>query len=134
VPQSQRKEIKARLFRDVVNLFRMGNSSELSVQYLGREQVDGNEAEVILVSDANDNTTRLFIDAKTFMPLKQAYKGMTEIGPSDLEEIYSDVRDVSGIKVPFLTVTYANGSKQGEMKITEAKFNVEIDPNIFQKQ
>ncbi|OHB61116.1 MAG: hypothetical protein A2167_08100 [Planctomycetes bacterium RBG_13_46_10] len=134
VPESQRKEMKARLFRDFVNLLRMSDSKELSVQYLGKEQAAGAEAEIISVTDANDNTVKLFLDAKTFIPLKQAYKGMTMAGPGELEEIYSDVRDISGIKVPFSTLVNANGSKQGELKVSDAKFNTEIDLSIFQKQ
>jgi zinc protease len=133
VPESQRKELKAKMFRDFVNLFRMCDVKELSVQYLGTEQVDGTEADVISLT-YGDSTVKLFLDAKTFMPLKQAYKGMTMTGPGDIEEVYSDVRDISGIKLPFAAVINANGTKFGELKIVEAKFNVEIDPSIFQKQ
>jgi len=133
VPESQRKEIKAAMFRDWVNLLRMSNTDNLSVQYLGTAQVDGTEAEIISLTDG-DNTVKLFLDAKTFMPLKQAYKGMTMTRPADLEETYSDMRDISGIKLPFSTVIKADGKKYLERKITEAKFNAEIDLNIFQKQ
>jgi len=133
VPESQRKEIKAAMFRDWVNLLRMSNADNLSVQSLGTAQVDGTEAEIISLTDG-DNTVKLFLDAKTFMPLKQAYKGMTMTGPADLEETYSDMRDISGIKLPFSTMIKADGKKYLERKITEAKFNAEIDLNIFQKQ
>ncbi len=132
--ESQRKEIKAAMFRDWVNLLRMKMAENLAVQYLGTAQVDETEAEIISLTDGNDNTVKLFLDAKTFMPLKQAYKGMTMTGPADLEEAYSDMRDISGIKLPFSTTVKADDKKYLERKIIEAKFNVEIDPNIFQKQ
>jgi zinc protease len=133
VPESQRKEIKAAMFRDWVNLFRMSNAENLAVQYLGTAQVNGTDAEIISMTDG-DSTVKLFLDAKTFIPLKQAYKGLTMTGPADLEEIYADVCDISGIKLPFSSIINTNGKKYIERKIVEAKFNTEIDPSIFQKQ
>jgi hypothetical protein len=122
------------MFRDWVNFFRMSKSEGLAVQFLGTAHVDGNEAQIISVTDSNDNTVKLFLNAKTFMPLKKTYRGMAVAGPSDLEERYSDFRDISGIKLPFTFIINTDGKKFVERKIVEAKFNTEIKPSIFQKQ
>jgi zinc protease len=134
MPESQSKEMQQRLFRDWATLFRKGDTEGLNVQYLGAGDVNGSKAEIISVSQGEEMVVKLFLDAETFVPVKQAYKGMTMTGPADLEEFYSEVRDVSGIKLPFAGVMNANGSKYIEWKVTDAKFNTEIDPSIFQKQ
>ncbi len=133
MPESQRKELQARLFRDWTALFRKSDADGLRVQYLGSAKVGETEAEIISVAQGEDTTVKLFLDAKTFVPVKQAYKGMTMTGPADLEEFYSEVRDISGIKLPFSAVVNANGKKYIEWKVTDAKFNTEIDPRIFKK-
>ncbi|MBI3951210.1 MAG: insulinase family protein [Acidobacteria bacterium] len=130
-PASEKQDMQAEMFRDWVNLLR--EAEGLSVQYLGPGEVEGARAETISVTDDKGNTVRLFLDATTFVPLKMAYKGMTSNGPADTEEIYSDLRDVSGIKLPFHVVVNADGKKLLEAKLTEVKINTEIDLSLFQK-
>jgi predicted Zn-dependent peptidase len=132
-PPSERDEMQGDLFRDWVNLLRRGTSETLTVQYLGTGEVNGVAAEIISVSDDQGHTARLFLDAKTCVPLKQAYKGLSTEGPADMEEIYSDVRDVAGIKLPFRVVLTANGKNVMESNVTDIKVNVEVDMNMFRK-
>ena len=134
MPESQRKEMQARLFRDWTNLFRKTDAEDLRVQYLGAGEVNGTKAEIISVSEGEDRTVKLFLDAESFIPVKQAYKGMTMTGPADLEELYFEVRDISGIKLPHAAVINANGKKYIEWKVTDTKFNTEIDMSMFEKQ
>jgi zinc protease len=131
--ESEKKQMQSQMFRNWVNLFRMSDAEGLSVRYLGSEQVDGTKAEIISLADEKGSTVKLFLNAETFVPLKQAYKGMTITGPADIEELYSDMRDVSGIKLPFSVLLNANGQKYLETKIVEVEFNAEIDAGIFEK-
>lgn len=133
LPESQKKEMKAGLFRDIISLFRNSDSDALQVQYLGEEKVEGTKANVVLLSDVEGNTTKMFLDAKTYLPIKQAYRGTTMTGPAELEELFSDYREVAGIKIPFRTLINANGQKYVESTVTEFKINTEVDPKLFQK-
>jgi hypothetical protein len=134
MPDSQKKQIQSGMFRDLVNLFRMSRREALDVRYLGTDDVNNRKTEIISVTGEGTGTVKLFLDAETFVPLKQAYKGMTMTGPADMEQFYSDLRAVSGIKLPFSTVIYANGDKYVESKVTAVEINAEIDPSIFEKQ
>ena len=133
MPESQSRELEQRLFRDWVSLFGKAGAEGLRVQYLGSAKVGETQAEIISVAEGEDKAVKLFLDANTFVPVKQAYKGMTMTGPADLEEIYSEVRSVSGIKLPFAAVINANGEKYIEWKVTQAKVNTKVDPSIFKK-
>jgi len=132
MPESQRQEAQASMFRDWVNLLRMSSTGALDVQYLGPGEVDGASAEVLSVTDERGNTVKLFLDVETFIPLKQVFTGMTMAGPADVEEIYSDLRDVSGIKYPFLTTSNA-GDIRSVTAITDVKPNADIAPSIFER-
>jgi len=134
IPESQRKDMQASIFRDWINLFHITESEELNVQYLETGEFDDTKVEIILVSDGKGNSVKLFLDANSFVPIKQEYKGMDMTGPAEMEEIYSDFREVNGIKFPFNVLVRSDGKKYLESKVTEIKFNTEIDSSIFEKQ
>jgi len=133
MPESQKKEMKANLFRDLINLFRASDSEAITAQWLGEEEVEGKRAEVILISDTEGNSVKLFLDAETHLPLKQSYQGTTMTGPATIEEIYSQYRQVSEVKIPFHTLINAAGKKYAEVKVMELKINTEVNPKLFQR-
>lgn len=73
----------------------------------------------------------MFLDAKTHLPIKQAYRETTMMGPVEVEEVFSDYLKVSGIKIPFRIVTNATGQKYVKSVVTEFKINTDIDPRLF---
>ena len=134
MPKSQLDGIKGSLFRDWIVLFRLGEADGITSQYLGSGDVDGKAAEILLVKDQNDNTTKLYVDASTFKPLKQVYNGTTMMGsPAEFEEFYLEIKDVNGMLLPGKILVNTNGEKFMEMTYTSTKINQEIDPAIFQK-
>lgn len=134
MPNSQRDEMKGNLFRDWVILFRLTDADGMTAQYVGSGDVNGKNAEIIFIKDKDGNTTKLFVDAKTFKPLKQVYSGTTMTGsPAEFDEFYPEMSMVNGVLLPMKLLVNANGEKFMEMTFSEIKINQEVDPATFQK-
>ncbi len=75
----------------------------------------------------------LWIDRVTGLISKSRYKiavGATEVSA---EEIYSDYRDVNGLKVAFKTELRREGAPAVERTVRKYEFNVPVDSTIFSK-
>jgi len=131
LPESQIKETKAKLFRSFINLFR---ATDLKIQFLGAEEYEGKKLDVILISDPSGNELKMCVDQTTYLPVKQSYRGNGMTGTATMEEILSDFRDVSGVKLPFHQLTNSDGQKFAESKVLEVNVNPEVDPNLFIKK
>jgi hypothetical protein len=73
--------------------------------------------DAIEISDREGNRTRLQVDAGTGLPVKQTYR-MPGSPPAmgDIDETYSDWKDVDGIKLPQkISIRQAGG---GEMVVS----------------
>jgi zinc protease len=131
LPESQLKEVKSELFRSP---FDLSSASDLKVQFVGEETLEDKKVNIILISDSAGHQLKMYVDQLTHLPLKQSYQGATIMGPGIVEQIFSDYRDISGIKSPFLITSFAGGQKVAETKMLEIKFNTEIDPGLFIKK
>ncbi|MGB8656686.1 MAG: pitrilysin family protein [Candidatus Zixiibacteriota bacterium] len=131
LPESQLKETKADLFRSLINLFR---SADLKIQYVGDEDFEGKKLNGLLISNPGGNELRMYVDPTAYLPVREAYRGSGMMGPADMEEVFSDFRDASGVKLPFHHLTNADGKKLAETKVTEIKPNVQVDPSLFIKK
>ncbi len=131
LPESQLKEIKSELFRSHFHLFL---AEDLKVQFIGEESLDDKKVDVILLSDPAGNQLKMYVDQVTGLPLKESYHGTSMMGPATVEQIFSDYREVSGVKIPFSIKSFASGQKMAETKILEINFNTQIDPELFIKQ
>ncbi len=131
LPESRIRETRADLFRSFINLFQAEN---LKIQDLAQEESEGKKLEVLLISDPFGNQLKMYVDLATYLPAKLAYRGQGMMGPSDFEEVQSDFREVSGVKLPFDQVISIDGNKQAETKILEMKVNAAVDPSLFIKK
>ncbi len=129
--ESQLKEIKADRFRTFSNLFQ---ASDLKIQYLGIEELEGKKLDILLISDPSGNELRIYADQVTSLPIKETYRGQGMMGPTSIEEFFSDFRDVAGVKLPFHKVTNADGKKYAETKVLEININTPVDENLFIKK
>ncbi len=131
LPESQLKNTKAQLFRSFINLFQ---ASDLQVQYLSEEESEGRKLDVLLITDPAGNEMKFYVDKVTNLPVKESFRGQGMMGPSNMEEIFSDFRDASGVKLPFMQVTNSEGKKFSETKIVEIKVNTQVDSAVFIKK
>ena len=133
---AEKREMKRGLFRDAINLFKRFDRSELSVQYLGVEVVKTDTLFILNIKNSSGEFFKLYVNSQTNLIEKKSYHGG---GPemailATLEEIYSDYREVDGLKIPFHTIVKANGKKFIESSVVEAKFNLDLGEGFFLKK
>lgn len=131
LPESQVKETKGELFRSFTNLFQAEN---LKIQDLGEEESEGKKLDLLLISDPFGNELKMYLDPTSYLPVKISYRGQGMMGPSNFEEVLSDFREVSGVKLPFDQVINVEGKKYAETKVLEMNLNAKVDPNLFIKK
>ncbi|MFQ5486339.1 MAG: hypothetical protein ACE5DO_13535 [Desulfobacterales bacterium] len=131
--QSELREMKRGLFRDTINLFKRSESQELNIKYFGKETIAGKSNYVLQIKDNSGEFFNLYIDAATLLISKKTYHGASELRLAVLEEIYSDYREVDGIRLPFHTEVKARGKLFIDAKVVEVKFNLNLADNFFSK-
>ncbi|MFX0091220.1 MAG: hypothetical protein ACFFBD_05605, partial [Candidatus Hodarchaeota archaeon] len=113
-------------------LFSKLEDENLAVQYLGEEDVNGQNYDVLLFSPKETKNFKIYIDPNTSIPAAMSYQGMNMMGaPVNTEELFSDYRDVSGIKSPFKIIKNQDGKKVQETIISDFVINVPVDDNQF---
>lgn len=98
-----------------------------AAELVGKETVDQTEAYHLRLKAPSGQVMHLYLDAKTGLDLKLGSE--TEAGR--LEQVFSDYRDVEGIKIPFTIRTLVNGVPQSEVTVESVEFNAAIDDAIF---
>jgi zinc protease len=91
--------------------------------------VNGKPAKVVEVSDTEGHATRFFLDPQTHLVTKVSF---TSNGQTT-EGVYTDYRDVAGVKVPFQTNVSQNGQPLVEIKLSEVQVNAPVDEGLFKK-
>jgi predicted Zn-dependent peptidase len=133
-PESMRQEMVNALDRDLLRLLQLADSGRLAPQALGEEQTDGKAAPVVLLTRDDDFSVKLLLDPETNLPMKMAYQGNVMGRPAKVEEVYSDWRDVEGIRLPFRVVAFADGQKFTETTVKEVQINPKLEPGLFEKK
>ena len=102
-----------------------------TVEYLGKEKVEGSDAYKLKVTRKNGNAETAFIDADSGLEVKTVSKRKVHGNEQEVESTYSDFRNVDGLIIPFSIEQGAVGSPQ-KQKITIDK--VEINPELADGQ
>ena len=132
LPDRMKKSLQGQVARNTLNLLRA--EGDFTVQFEKRDKVGETEADVIAISKEGRNV-RLFVDSSTGAVVKKAYRAPSQRGGlADIEEIYSEYKEVSGIKVPFRVQVTQNGSNFMEASVTEVKFDTGLDPSDLAKK
>lgn len=125
LPDRIRKILRAHVLRNTFTLLRADGN--LTVQFEKRERDGEVEADVILVRN-EEESVRLFVHAASGALLKKTFHGIGMGGPAGMEEVYSDNRDISGIRVPFHIEVLQNGAPFLSVSVSEVTFNSGVDP------
>lgn len=70
-------------------------------------------------------------DPDTALPAGQRYTLESPNGPVAVEELFSDYRDVNGLKVAYRTVLQRDGAPRVERIVKSFEYNVPLDPALF---
>jgi outer membrane lipoprotein-sorting protein len=103
------------------------------IELTGKETIGDKDAFVLLITPAKGPTSRLWIDATTYQPVKSVTTVETaEVGPVEQTTVLSDFREVDGITMPFKFVG-SNAAQTFTVVVTKVEHNVNVDPSRFTK-
>ncbi len=129
-PASQKADIESSFFRDTIRVLQSFDSAGVTVQALGAS--DGLEG-VAVTDPARKLSVKLYIDPKTNLVMRKNYTAALMGPPAETDEIYSDYRDVNGVKFPFKMVVQQGGKTKVSEEITEVKVNPGIEESAYKK-
>jgi zinc protease len=105
------------------DLFRLYFRLLLSDRIPGRTVIASDTRDVE-ISMANGEAAHVTFDSATGLPQRVSYQAVHVTGPPmEVEDAFSDFRDVDGIKVPFKIVIIQGGEKFADVSVKEVKFN-----------
>jgi len=120
------KQIRGQAFRQLPGLVLSDRDPNRTVNYAG----DG----VIEISSKEGESVHLTVDEKTGIPVKIAYQQSAAEGGSAVEEVFSDWRDVSGIRLPFQWTVMQSGKKFAGLTVQDYKINSGLTPEALAKK
>lgn len=100
-------------------------------EYIGQEDVEGTAAHRLRIDTGQDIVIELWLDAESFLPLKQNSKVKFEQQEIESQMYFSDYRTVSGLVVPFALETRQGDQVMMNMIFDSIEFGVAIDPTVF---
>lgn len=106
-----------------------GNKIEL----VGEEELEGNKVYKLKIIKKSGDISYFCIDKDSFIPLKRSVvikKGDAKVV---VDFILSDYKAVDGVMTPFTIENKIDGQVATSIIIGEVKYNVEIEPEIFEK-
>ena len=116
LPPAVLKQVQGEIFRKLFRLALSDREEGRTVSYAGEG--------VLEIADKSGESARLQVDEKTGLPLKVMYQGAAMGGPPQpVEEVYSDWREVGGVRVPYKWTIVQGGKKFGDVTVQEYKIN-----------
>jgi outer membrane lipoprotein-sorting protein len=103
-----------------------------TVELVGKESIDGADAFKLKVTKKNGNIEFHYLDAETYLLMKQEAKVKRRGTEMDGETTFSDYKDVGGYMQPYSMESGAKGSPQKQkMTFTKIELNVALDDARF---
>jgi outer membrane lipoprotein-sorting protein len=97
------------------------------IEYVGKEDVEGTPAHKLKVTKKNGDVVNVYIDAESYMEIKDAGKVKVRGQEIEGQTLFGDFKKVDGIVYPFSIEQKAAGGPGG-MMITISK--IEINPTL----
>jgi outer membrane lipoprotein-sorting protein len=102
------------------------------VELLGKEKLEGTDAYKLKATLKNGDVQTIYIDADSFLEIKEETKRTVRGSEQIVEESIGDYKEVNGIIFPFATESGVKGSQQKQkLTITKIELNVPADDSIF---
>lgn len=129
LPSSLIPEIMGNLKRNLINLIKF--QDEYEIIFLKEKEVDGKSYDILQVKN-DEIQFKLIIDKKTNLPFQMIYQSDGFDESITIYRMIKEYKNFNGIKFPVHTISYdEQGNKISEIKLSEVKFNVEIDEDEF---
>lgn len=104
-----------------------------SVELKGKEKVGERDAYLLVVTPKDGAVVRQYLDAESYLPLRMVTAvEVPGMGLLDQTSDFSDLRDVDGVKVPFL-IKSSSAAQSFTISVTKVDHNVTVDEKLFVK-
>jgi outer membrane lipoprotein-sorting protein len=102
------------------------------VELLGKEKVEGTDAYKLKATLKNGDVQTIYIDADSFLEIKEEIKRMVRGTEQVVETSIGDYKEVQGVVFPFAVENGIKGSaEKRKLTITKVELNVPADDSIF---
>jgi len=104
------------------------------VEFEGKEKADGVDAYKLKLTRKNGDVETLYLDAVTYLQIREEGKHTIHGTQKDFETKISDYRDVEGLKFPFSIVSGVKGATASErqiLTINKVELNVPTADALF---
>ena len=99
---------------------------------IGVARISDRECYQLIIEDSSTQPIQLFFDVESGLLLRRVNVTNTMLGPLNVQWDFSDYRDVSGIKLPFLIRTSDVSSYDTVVRrFSEVKIDSSINENVF---
>jgi hypothetical protein len=102
-----------------------------TADYLGKEDFEGVDVHLIMVTMPSKSISYYYIDAETFMILKVKSKEKFQDKEYESEVYYADYRPENGIMMAHTTEGYNDGKVTWQSRTEKVEFNVPVDETMF---
>jgi hypothetical protein len=101
--------------------------------YDGKTISETKQVHKVTLMNAKNQSVTLFIDEKTFLPVKRSYtfRDPETKDPIEEEELYDQYRDVQGIMTPYTITRKKNGDITAQRFLRSVEYNVGIGDAKF---
>lgn len=121
-------EVQADIDGPLVDYAKKGHK----VEYAGQESVEGAQAYKLKVTLKNGTITTMFLDADTYLDVKDSSKMNIRDTEVENDVIYSDFKEVDGMLMAHAMEIKAKGAPEGQKMIFEkVELNVPVDDARF---
>ncbi|HET9321230.1 MAG TPA: insulinase family protein, partial [Bryobacteraceae bacterium] len=123
LPPQAVKQARAEVFRQIALIVLSDRDPDRTVNYAGPGTLE--------ISSKSGESVRLEVDEKSGLPAKTSYQ---EGGQGVIAQIFSDWRDVDGIRLPFAWTTMRDDKQFAAVKIDNYKINSGLTPEVLSKK
>jgi zinc protease len=120
------RQVRGEIFRQIARLMLSDRDPDRTVNYAG--------AGTLEISSKSGESVEIQVDETTGVPLKLSYQETGAGGPGSIEQIFSDWRDVDGLRLPFQWTVMQGGKKFADVKIQEYKINSGLTQETLSKK
>ena len=132
MPPEMTTSLKDALFKDTIPLLINLTENGTAAQYTGTEDVLGKPTTVLLVKQPSGEMVKVYISEETYYVIKLAFRETEQGVTMDKEIIYSDFREVGGVKIAHHVIQNVDGELYTESRISSVKLNTELDESLLQ--
>jgi hypothetical protein len=104
-----------------------------NIELAGREDLNGTPVYNLKLTFKDNEEVNYYMDIEKLVILKTKQKTMNQGQSIEVEEIFSDYRNIDGFMVPYKLETLHNSSSNTVITFDKIEINVPVDDAIFKK-